>query len=92
MQPSAAHGTTCLAVAARKSVAVELDAAALPLYERQSVAAWHPAGASMSVNAELCPASSLGVRRHQTAPSVRRPFVGGGHLMQGTACHVVVHP
>ena len=83
MQPSAAHGTTCLAVAARKSVAVELDAAALPPYGRQSVAAWHPCyaagGASTSVNAELCPASSLGVRRHQTAPSVRRPFVGGDH-------------
>ena len=82
MQPVAARGTTCVAVAACKSVAAELDAAALPPYGRQSTAAWHPcfaAGVFTSVDAELRPASSLGVRRHQTAPSVRRPFVGGGH-------------
>ena len=82
MQPVAARGTTCVAVAACKSVAVELDAAALPPYGRQSTAAWHPCyavGVFTSVNAEVCPVSSLGVRRHQTAPSVRRPFVGGDH-------------
>jgi hypothetical protein len=81
MQPVAARGTTC-AVAACKSVAAELDVAALPPYGRQSTVAWHScyaAGVFTRVNAEVCPVSSLGVRRHQTAPSVRRPFVGGGH-------------